>query len=264
MKKIVRIIWLQIKYDWMIDTAYFSKNFATLMTSIGYSIFYLAFIEVIFNKIKVFAGYTKNESVFLFFITQVTYYLTWISVQPSTKKFQLLVSTGNLDFLLLRPYSALMQMMFSKIQLLATITWTVIPLSMIFTRINWTELGLDNLNILLGSYILLLGLSLFEITGFIMSCASFFNPDLKKIYRIQDSILNASSTPLQGYSPALQMGLSTILPIGLMSIVPASVILGKSDPVYYSILATGVFISFQFIRYYIWKISLKHYSSAGG
>ncbi len=264
MKKIFRLVCLQVKYDWMIDTAYLSRNITMVFSTFFFSLFYLLFIDVLFGKVKLLAGYNRDQALLLFFMYQLSFYASWIFKTPSARKFPIVIANGGLDFILLRPVSALVQMIFLKFQILSTLIWGLLPVILIAKIINWPALQLGFLNIFLGFYIMILGWIISECLGFIISCCVFFNPDLKKIHKLHDSFWEVSNTPWEGFAHPLNITLATVLPVALVSIIPASVILGKSDAIFYSILATIVCVSFLFSRYYVWQISVKNYVSSGG
>lgn len=264
MRKVFRLVWLQIKYDWMVDTAYLSKNITMVFSTFFFSLFYLYFVDVLFSKVKLLAGYNKDEALLLFFMYQLSFYASWIVKTPSARKFPVMITSGGFDFVLLRPVSALVQMVFLKFQILSTLIWGLLPLILVFYKINWQSLELNKLSLFLGFYILVVGWIIFECFGFIISCTVFFNPDLKKIHKLHDSFWEVSNTPWEGYSHPISMTLATILPVAFISVIPASVALGKSDAGLYAVLASLVCGTFLLLRYYIWQISVKHYVSLGG
>lgn len=264
MKKTFRLILLQIKYDWLVSVAYLSKNIFMLSATLSYTLFYTIFYKIVFGKVNTIAGYTKNDAMFLFFVAQLTFYSTQVFVIPSLKRLSLIIANGQLDYVLIRPYSSLLQVSVLRIVLMDYLSLASIPLVFLALQVRWLDLNMSPGSLFVAIIIQLCGYVIYHCIGFVLTCLTIYETSLRSVTKPLGEILDVNRLPFEGYGHGGQLFLTTLIPVAFLSVIPVSVAINKSDSFFYLIFAISVCISLLIIKYYVWKVAIKYYSSAGG
>jgi len=103
----LKIIKINIKNTYQIQTAYYGENWFSLGSTLFYTLTLYLFITIIYSNVKQVAGYTRDEMLFLLLLTQIGYYSDWIWSSNNISKLMDSVYAGELDIILTKPIPSL-------------------------------------------------------------------------------------------------------------------------------------------------------------
>jgi len=219
----------------------------------------LVFLLLLKQNVTVFANYTVDQMIVFF----LTYNLIDIIAQVFYRGvylFSPMVRTGEFDFLLAKPISALFRALTGKpdindtVFLLPTllVSWLIIrnlSVTISLTSIAWFIVLLINSFLIVTALhilVLVVGILTTEVDGVIW------------MYR---DLMRLGQFPASVYLEPLRFILYFVVPIGMMITVPAEVLLNV--PPSTSILTTSLVGLTSFVvSLRLWNWSLKRYSSA--
>lgn len=244
------------------ERAFLGNFWFGLLSRLIYNIMFLFFIDVLFKRVGSVAGYDQNDFLFMYFMAQVGFYITYACLFQSAQRLLLTVRSGNLDLLLLKPVphrSLLFIQGLRPIDLLFTLL-TTLPL--IATQINWPALNLTLVPFLLGVLVWFCGIVICNTLVFAFVLPVFKTGDATDTLNMFYSITALGSIPYSKLPLFMKILALGVLPHLLMSGAAAEVILQKADlpgiilPV---IAATAVSIGLYQL---MWRYALRNYTSA--
>lgn len=244
------------------ETAYFGENWSNILSTVFYTLALILFVEVLYSNVNNFAGYSKNEMMFLIFIGQLAFYSGWGMFSDNIEKLNEDIKTGALDFILIKPVPSLFFVSLRWFPILTTLRDSVPTLSIIFLIVDWTSLHLNPLNLFYGGIIFICGQVVWHCLRLILVFPAFWFGDASRILSITYVLQETYNLPFEGYVKSLRILFTTVLPIIISGAVCGSVILGKSDGFLMAGEALAVIVVFLFITNWLWKASLKRYTSA--
>jgi len=246
------------------ELAYAGNNWTSFLSTFIYTIAMLVFIKVIYSNVQSLAGYSYNEMLLFFLVSQTTYYGNILVSNNSLNDVIPDVNNGNLDMILVKPVPSLFFLMTRSISIVTVITNAVPPILAIVFSIHWHSFNFTLLEIIIGILVWIMGLIVLQTIQLLGTIPVFWFGESDQILDLAVNTSTAFGTmiPLQGYSMNLQKLFSTILPILISSGFTASILLGKSNPIHLLIWAfLGAAVSL-FVENIVWKLALKHYTSA--
>jgi len=267
------IRWKKMKYRWQIlktsiintfqhETAYFAENWTNLFSTVFYTAAMLLFINVLYSNVKTFAGYTFNEMMFLSFVGQMGFYISWGIFDQNDDLLMDDIQKGTLDFVLIKPVPSLFFVSFRRIALVSTLRDGVPTLVVLGSLVQWSALPFGFTNTIFGTLIFICGLVLWHCIRFLLIFPAFWLGNAKGIYSVSYKLTETNNLPLQGYGNGFRIFFSVVVPILFLSAISGSVMLGKSDGgtmLFYAFFVTTIFLA---ILNLAWKSALKNYTSA--
>lgn len=246
------------------ELAYAGNNWASVLSTMFYTLAVLIFIKVIYSNVQIVAGYSYNEMLLYFFVYQLTYYGNVIVTVRNLNDLIPDVNSGNLDMVLVKPVPTLFFLMTRSISVVSIMTDAIPPILAIIFSINWHSLIISPLQLMVGFFVWIFGLVALHVFQLLASLPAFWFGESQNILDLASSTASASGTmiPLEGYSQNLQKLFGTVIPMLIASGFTASILLGKSNPALLFVWALIVAIVSLWIRNLAWKFSLKHYTSA--
>jgi ABC-2 type transport system permease protein len=97
--------------------AYSLDNWGGFMSMLFYMLTYLLFLDVLFGKVRLIAGYNHTEMLFFTLIIQVNYYLMHVFTAGNIDALDEGINTGQLDLWLVKPVPSLWFVTFRNINL---------------------------------------------------------------------------------------------------------------------------------------------------
>ncbi len=172
------------------------------------------------------------------------------------------VQQGTFDRVMIRPFNPLGFLTFSSIEL-NEIGGLFVGVTLISTALIKLKTIILFSNIIY--YIILIILALLFIYSLIVLTSAMCFIAVKNfgIHAFIEAIGAYTEYPLTIYGPTLNFVFTFILPVGIASFYPVSILLGKVGFSSIAIIALPVFAMFGF-SLFIWSIAMKKYSSAGG
>ena len=265
MKRIARSVSLSLaafREQTKAERAYIGNFWFAILSRIAYNITFLLFVDALFQRVGGIAGYDKNDFLFMYFVSQFGFYVSFNGIFIAMQKLVETVRNGNFDLLLLKPVphrSFLYIGGFLPIDLLfnfATVIAIVTPF------IHWGELHVTLLSFILGVLVWCCGLIICNTLMFALALPAFKLGDATDMLNVFYSITPMSQVPynqLPLYMKALSLGL---LPQLLLSAATAEVMLDKGGTfaICTSVFAAGIFSLglYQFL----WRYALRNYTSA--
>ncbi|EKD53606.1 MAG: hypothetical protein ACD_61C00007G0016 [uncultured bacterium] len=258
------ILKTNIWFSFQNDIAYAGNNWAFLASTSFFTISMLIFLNILYSNIKEVAGYSRPEILLLFLMSQVNYYLIWAF---SLRNWQNLigdVNKGNLDMVLTKPLPSLFYLNTRNIGLLPLLREALPPTLMIILSINWVELNINLVNLLIGGVIMVLGLWVLNIFTLLATLPVFWLGESDGVLdlSLQLSSGNGVLIPLEGYNKGVQILFSTAIPILLTTAFSTSAILNKTNPLLLLVSVIIIAGVATIIRDKMWKLAIKNYTSA--
>lgn len=170
------------------------------------------------------------------------------------------IKEGTLDVVLLKPVNLLFYMAATNVNLqgLSFILGGIIMLCIsvahcgavsVLGIVNFVVFGLAGILVLLGSTL-------------IMSATVFKWVGNSRIPEIFDSLQQFAKYPLTVYPRAIQTIATFVIPVGMISFIPAEALMGNVKPVYY--LAIIPCVLFALLGMGLYKFMVHKYESVGG
>jgi len=262
MKHKIQIILANIKNTFQHETAYFTESWSNILSTVFYTITLLIFINILYTNIDTFAGYSKNEMFFIVFIGQLTFYIGWGIFAGNIEILSDDIYNGTLDFILLKPVSSIFFVSLRKLPIVSAIRDGLPNILTIVILINWSALSLNTINIIWGIIIFIMGQIIWHCIRFILILPSFWLGSAKQFWGVSYELQDTHNVPFEGYVRGLRIFFSTVLPILIVNAMSVSVMLNRSSGMIMTVWATLVAIVFLIIINWLWKISLRNYTSA--
>lgn len=260
----LRLIGAILKERLSSELAFVGNTWAEIVSSVVYVASFLVFIELLFTRAGSIAGYSKDEFLFMFLASQVTFYV-WNNLlfRPMAVLIES-VRTGRLDSLLLRPVSALVTLYSSAQRPLESLLAAAPNIILVSILIDWTHLSISFSGIVVGAIVWLCGLVIYNTIMFIFAIPVFTQGDATNILQMSYTLHNSAQAPFQALPPFMKVLSFIALPSLLMSAGVAQIILGKhpdsSLPILLAALAVAVVAYLIFLR--LWRAALQSYTSA--
>ncbi len=245
---------------------HFSLVFELIANTIQIGVYFAGFM-VIFHNFDTIAGWTRNEVLFMFTTSWLTYSLSCFFFWSPMKDMGELIRSGKFDLYLTRPIGPMLYMVLQQFQ------YTFIPrlaLSVFFwiysmskLSIGWTisSLLFYALN-MLSAFVIFSAITVF--TGTI----SFWTIKSEEIVSLLTNnnygLKNYTDYPISIYGKGVQFLLTFVIPYAFTGYYPVGHLLGK-DLTHNGFAYLSPFIALVSLAaaYLFWKNGLKHYNSAG-
>ena len=174
------------------------------------------------------------------------------------------VNTGELDLWLIKPVPSLWFVTFQKInlsELLFGAFPATIPLLVLLAD-KWRLLHISSVGLVVGVMCMVLGLVIVHCFQFMIAMTVFFTGEGKNAKNMAVELTTFGDLPLEAYPKWLKYIGFSIVPFLIYTALATSFILGKSTS--YSVLyyLVGLTVVFLWGKSALWKLALKHYSSA--
>jgi len=261
-KDYLKILSANIINTYRVQTAYFFENWMSLGSTMFYTLALILFINILYSNITLFAGYSRNEMLFLVFVSQLQFYFNWIWSGNNIVSLIDSVNSGELDMILVKPVPSLFFVTFRDISLINRIKDSVPTLSILILLIDWGSIATSWDLILVGVLVFFLGQLAWHSFSFLFLLPVFYTGRSANIYAITQEFASTNNIPFEGFSKNLRLLFSTLIPTLVTSQITVSIILGRVEPAKMLGLAFVVAVAFLLLKRCAWIISLRNYTSA--
>ena len=246
------------------ELAYTGNNWASVLSTMAYTVSVLIFIKVIYANVQLVAGYSYNDMLFFFFISQLTYYANYMVTIRNLNDLIADVNKGNLDMVLVKPVPSLFYLMTRSVSLVSIITDALAPTLAIIFSINWLALKITLPAIMIGFVVWIMGLVAIHTFQLLAGLVVFWVGESENVLDLASNMTAASGSriPFEGYNRGFQILLGTVVPMLIAGGFTTSILLGKSNSTVLLVWALVVGIGAFVIRGFAWRLALKHYTSA--
>jgi ABC-2 type transport system permease protein len=242
----------------------FQYRLNLLLTAIGHlanAFFMFAAIALLFARFGQLDGWSFGEAALCFAIATASWSLTECFAR-GFDVFQEYIRQGTFDRILLRPRSAVLQVLGSEFELqrLIKLVWAgvVLAIAIHYAAIPWTAP-----RILTLALMVICGVFIFSGIFILGATVCFWTVDgLEVINIFTDGGYRLSSYPLTIYSKWLRRFFTFIIPFGCFNYLPLMYLTGRADNPLYALtsLLGAVFLAPCLL---VWRAGIRHYISTG-
>ncbi len=215
---------------------------------------------VIYDNVDVVGGWTKDEAVLLTLISALLDCVITLFFVGGLYRLPEMISTGSLDFLLLKPINKRMYISLSEVavsQVPNFVIEVIILIYCIFKSSQHISFGTVILFVLLLINSVLILYSIF----FAIMCVSFWTIKIDVGLNMFFQLYNIGNKPMSVYPLLVQKIFTFIIPLGIAFNYPVLAIY-KSLSINKVLISFGIMIIFFVLSNYIFKKGLKKYVSA--
>lgn len=250
-------------YTFQSETAHLANNWASILSTVFYTISNIIFIDVLYANVTTIAGYSRNEMLLFMYIGQISYYVSWL-IHTNLDSLVDMVNTGLLDLILVRPVPSLFYVTFQRIRLYSVLRDCVPPMIVLTLVIKWQELNLNPFNLFAGLLICLMGTVCAHVVHFIATLPVFWIGQSAQVLDMSENIeYNIGKIiPYEGFGKKVQFFFTVFVPYLISAGVATSVVLGKTSALVMFPAVLVITLGALVIKQYAWNTALRAYSSA--
>lgn len=266
LKTRLNLIYLSVINTIQRDTAYLFNNWGNFVSGTIYLFTALISIGVVFSNTELLAGYSKNQMLFFILISQFNFYLYAGILHKNLNNLVTDINTGKLDLILVKPVPSLFFLSFRSIDILTIIRDYLVGVLILIFSINWNDLNLLLPNLVGGAIIFVLGFIIASSIHYMVAMIAFWIGESSSIFDLSLFLQFdfVQGIPLEGwrFNKAIFFTFTTILPFLISTGLAASVMLNKSSVIPSLIVSILLALIFLTLKNFLWKLSLRNYTSA--
>jgi ABC-2 type transport system permease protein len=237
------------------------SRFGAILFTIGkilrFGLFF-AFIYIIVSSVKNIAGYSFWQLIFVF----ATFNLVDITSQLFLRevyRFRGYVTSGSLDYFLIRPMSPVFRFLFGGSDILDVPLFII---SVIFLFVSLFQIGGTTLSgaivylaLIINGFFIALSFHLFVLAVGILTT------EVDNSLWLYRDITAMGRIPVSFYTQPVQSIITFVIPVGIMITFPAEAIFGRL-PIQLLVISFIVGVLFLALGTLSWKFAIKRYASA--
>ena len=245
-----------------VRVSYRGDFFISLATSFAATLFALAFVVVLFQKVPQLAGWRFEEVLFLYGFSLVPYGLFNVLSLNLYDFGNDYIIEGKFDRVLLRPVSSLFQVLFQsfRIEALQEVATGLYCMGWAAHRLH---LGWTPGRVALLCFFAICAAVIYLSVFLILTTVSFWFEDRIGIHPPVWNAIAFGRYPLSIYSGAVQFFLCWVIPFGLASFYPSARLLGRTVAPEYTAFVPVVAAAFLALAIALWNFGSRHYASTG-
>lgn len=258
MKKYLNLLVTYFKLNISEAIIYRGHFFILLGALVVGTVMDVLFFNFIYSKVESIGGWNFYQVVILIGFSGLVYDFIFAVFISSIVKFKEDVRTGNFDFFLTKPISALFHVSIQRLQPFdvtwfrgGLIVWGLVKLNYMP---NW-------LDVLISFGLLLLGVIIAYCLYMLIAITTLYTIKASSLEGIYWQALTFMRLPSTVYPRLLALIFTFITPIILLAAAPTQVILGMLTPANI-ITSVSVASLFLLLVYFYWRMAIRHYSSA--
>jgi len=239
----------------------FKANFigSLIVDAIYYGAHYF-FFSIIFSYVDMLGQFTADDVKIFLVITFLADTVYMMVFSGNLFTLNRMIVTGDLDFALIRPVNGQFMVSFRFVKSYAIISLIILGLllSKLVTE-NQNEILIQNVILFIISFFI--GQTVWYSIDFMIGCLAFWFKNFTVGGWLSHEFLKFAERPDSIYTGLLRKSMFTILPMALLSSIPARMLLyGPGwDYLFWQIFIAIVFLSLSRI---VWKTGIKKYESA--
>ncbi len=219
----------------------------------------ISFFRIIFLRTSSIGGWNIYQVLVLLGFMELTLALGGLTFYPMMYRFAKMIRQGELDWKLVKPIDT---------QFLVSVPWIDISDSMsLLTGTLLMAYGASHLvafsalNIILFISTLFLAMTIMYSAVVLMLCLAFKSTNVNYIEYFYWNIQWLGRYPATVFKGAFHFAFMFVIPVGLISTVPAQTLFGQFNPTYFLVAAVYAVTLFVLSRR-LFQENLKTYSSA--
>lgn len=250
-----------LRYSIRLETAYFFNNWASVFSSVAFTIAYILFIDVLFRNVPTFAGYARAEMLFFMLVSQMTFYAMWIWSINNVQIIEQDIRSGAFDLLLLKPLPLLFYAHTRIIRIVRFLRDSPPALVVIGFAVPWSALTFRMENVLAAATLFLIGQLALNAVQSILILPAFWVPGARVLSNIPDDVFD-KQIPAEALPRWFALLFVVLVPVLIASAFTAQVALGRFDPLLALAVGAGSTALILWIRSRLWAWALRSYTSA--
>ncbi|MCW1908374.1 MAG: ABC-2 family transporter protein [Candidatus Saccharibacteria bacterium] len=261
-KHTLRVVLASQKEQIRSETAFLANFWADVLTAIIYVVTQTVFIDLLFRRAGLIAGYSRNDFFFLMFVNQFTYFSTTRLLALPMFLLVDSVRFGHFDLMMLRPVPLRAYLYARAIKPISTLLAAVPSLLIFGAMIDWSRLNIGLSSVILGIIVWISGYFIFRTFIFALAYPVFTEGDATDSLSGFFWTASMNQMPYQNLPQFMKVLSLFIIPTLLMTAGTVAVILmkGTSATIVVSSVAASLLLSIVFKI--MWKRALNNYSSA--
>lgn len=239
----------------------FKANFigSLIVDAVYYGAHYF-FFSIIFSYVDVLGQFTASDVKIFLVITFLADTVYMMIFSGNLFTLNRLIVSGDLDFALIRPVNGQFMVSFRYVKSYAIIS--LIILGLLLTKLiadNPNDIGFLNIALFIFSFFV--GQAVWYSIDFMIGCLAFWFKNFTVGGWLSHEFLKFAERPDSIYTGLLRRTMFTILPMALLSSIPARMLIyGPGwDFLFGQILIAIIFLSLSRI---VWKTGIQKYESA--
>ena len=261
MKKYLRLSFCLFKMNMKKIKQYKKDAFIGIISNLLTQVASIVFLWVIFDNIKVFAGWTYYEELLIYGVFSICRGLNNIFFDNLWVVGKEYIRKGTFDMLIVRPANVLFLIIKEKIQLDGVGT-LILGVAITCKAINSLKINLTFIMIMYFLLVFILGTLIIAGINLIFTVSSFWVVKSNNIIWIVFSLADFAQYPIEIFGKFLGSVFTFIIPYGFVSYYPVAILQGKYSYIYllYEIMAVLVI---WIVGLCLWKVGIKKYESSG-
>ncbi|GAC1375774.1 MAG: ABC-2 family transporter protein [Ktedonobacteraceae bacterium] len=255
-----KIAWLFFRVGAMNELQYRVNFFVQFIQSLIALATGIIGLELVFSHTTRLAGWTRPELLTVVGVYTLMGGLINMSIQPNMQQLLLDVQQGTLDYVLMKPVDAQLQVSVRQVRIWS-ITDIILGAGVLLYAVQQLQSGIGIWQALLFVGLIILGGLMIYSFWLIMTTGAFWVIRMDSILELFQGVYQAGRWPVTVYPNWLQIGLTFLVPIAFAVTVPAEVVTGRlASATLLETLALTAFL-LLFSRWF-WRFGLRHYSGA--
>ncbi|CAN5716228.1 hypothetical protein BH23PAT2_BH23PAT2_04260 [soil metagenome] len=244
------------------DTAYFAENWSNVFSTVLFTATQIVLVEFLFGNITSLGGFSKNDIYFLLFFGQIAFYSQMaLSFTPATE-FAEDVNQGNLDIMLTKPVPVVWHAYTKSISFVQMFRDGIPPMLPFLFLIDWSALEISTYTLAAGLVIFIAGFIIDHVLVFTLSLSSFWSGSSTFILNFFWAERTETKIPFETLFDWFKVLMFILTPVFVVVSLSVSVILGHTEPVFWSIVSVSVAVVAVCLSRIMWRKALRQYSSA--
>jgi ABC-2 type transport system permease protein len=260
--KSLGIVFATLRQQVRSEKAYLGNFWFEMFSKLAYNIMFITLIDQLFKRIGSFAGYSQNDFLCMYLISQLGFYVSYYVFHNGMVHLSRLVNTGNFDLLLLKPVpheAYVYASSFRPIEVLLT----AMPMTFIVGAfIDFGSLAITPLSAFLALLVGVCGLIICRTLLILLVLPAFKTGESTDTLTVFYSLVVMAHMPydkLPNFMKALSV---TVLPQLVIGAASTQVLLGKHNVMATVVLVVGAAVVSLVMSRVLWRYALRQYTSA--
>jgi ABC-type uncharacterized transport system permease subunit len=243
------------------EKAHLGNFWFGMLSKLIYNVMFLLFVDQLYARVGHFAGYSKNDFLFLYFVSQFGFYICYYGIFFPMQRLIQTVRNGNFDLLLLKPVPH-RAFLYVNGMTPYELLFTALPSMFIMgALINWGALTISPVSFALGLVVWASGIVICNTIVFALALPVFKTGDATDTLSTFYSITSMSQMPYTRLPGFMKIGALVVFPQIIIAGAASEVLLMKTDAVGLAALLAAVSVVSIMAVNWLWKYALRNYTS---
>ncbi len=254
-------IWSQfIRYSLIQAFAYRMDLVMRFIGMVIIAAVYVFILSMPFRYVDSIVGWTKDELILILGLFYISNGVSWFFFRESVSRLENRVNTGSLDGILLKPINAQFFVSLFDVDLTRLVDifigFAIVVYVLVSSSIKFTLMGF-----LFGVIVFACGVLIVYSIFFLINALCFWTTETY-LEHVAAPVFVVTRYPVDIWGRAARFLLYWIIPLGLITTLPAAIMLGKIE-LWYVVPAILVTAAMLFFARVLWLVGLRNYSSVG-